>query len=230
MTVRQNGVKTAVGALASSVLKGTASAVWNAAKGLWNAPSNIAHDVVSAVQNPEAALESIENSASTTLADFTKAVTNPGEAIADVSSWFEAEGVEGATEALIGGALDVAEVVVRRDATGNGTNCGSESCDGAVFNNIDSFDGAVSLIHTLDGNIHSFNVSELEATLLAAGKSELATLLTDGSTLFSGIKHHLLGDARGRVLHGYADELAMHNVSRLRFSDINALPRTADLM
>lgn len=217
-----------MGAVVSQVLKGAAKGVWNAAKGLLNAPSTIGNDIVSAVEKPAAALDSIEDTASTTLADFTKAVTNPGAAIADVSTFFETEGVEGVTEALVGGAADVA--LARRDATGNGTNCANDACAGAVFSNIDSFDGAISLIHTLDGNIHSLNVSALESKLLAAGKAELAKVLTEGATLFAGVKHHLLGDARGRVLHAYADELAMHSVSRLRLSDVNARPRTATLM
>lgn len=211
-----------MGAVASSVLKCAAKGVWSVAKGLWNAPGNTANDAVSAAQNPAAALNSIEDSASSTLADFTKTVTNPGEAVADVSSWSEKEGVEGVTEALIGGTLEVAGVAVR-DATGTGPNCTADISEGAVFNRIDSFDGAVSLMHTLDGNIHSFNINALEETLLFVGRENLAIM-------FSGIQRYLLGDARGKVLHGYSDELAMHGVSRLRFSDVSAKPRTISLV
>jgi hypothetical protein len=52
----------------------------------------------------------------------------------------------------------------------------------------------------------------------------------DITSLFSAYGTNILGDADGRSLNGYTDEIAAHNVSRLRLHSPTAMPATAVLL
>lgn len=187
----------------------------------------MANDAVAIVEHPIATVENLGSDVVSTLSDITKVVESPGESLASLGEWFETEGVEGVTESLIEGSL---ELLVRQATATSGTNCANDECAGTAFHKMNSFDGHASLIHGVDGNIYPLNISAFEEKLLAEGKAELAGALTQGANLFTGVNNFLFGDARGRVLHGYTDEMAKHGVSRLRFSDVNAVPKTSMLM
>ena len=230
-------MSTAIKVAAGQVVKTGAKALWGAAKGLYNAPKAIVNDAVSVVENPVATVEGAANDAISTVTDITKVAENPGESLSTVMNWFADEGVEGVAETLVTTEVDekVLELagdalVPRQQAAVNGTNCATADCTGAVFNKIHTFDRAASLIHGADGNIYGTNVSALAETLLAAGRQDLTDVLTKGANLFTGIENALFGDARGRILHAYNDEMEKFGVSRLRLSPVSALPRTAKLV
>ena len=164
---------------------------------------------VNAVRTWWSGTSSAAGDAATTAADFLKnLVGQPGEVITDASELFADTSVED---------LFVVVLVARMHRR-DGTNC-TLNCTGAVFNSFSTYDSLANLYHSLDGSIYSLNATNL-----------LTRATRDSASIFSGINNYLFGDSRGRILHGYKDEVERHGVSRSRLSDINFLPSTSMLM
>ena len=126
-------------------------------------------------------------------------VAQPGEVIEDASSLFADFGAEDA----------VALLVLAKLRKRGGSNCTQSACGGAVATSFHTYDGWATLYHTQSGSIHSFDGSGL-----------LTDATHNASNLFYGTNGICIGDARGRILHVYKDDMARHGVSRLRLSDI----------
>lgn len=105
------------------------------------------------------------------------------------------------------------------NADSPGSICTAENgipCPSATFSNIKAINGAAMLHWAPNGNIYSFNTDRFLSD---------ASSLEAQYRLFSGMAPFITGGALGRVLHGYKDTLASRNVSRLRLSHAETMPK-----
>lgn len=204
-----------VSQVAKQIAIGAAKGVWNGVKNVYTLATNLPNDAATAVEDPRQWFTNTMDDIGDGVNDLKTIAENPGEALSNLGTTIETNGVEGVTEALFTGAVEVgADARKRKLKRRGGTNCTAGDCNGAVFNTFNTYDALATLWHATDGNIYSFSDSKLHE-------------IPDTASTFSGIKYHIFGDSRGRILHGYRDEMEAHNVSRLRLSDINAVPKTA---
>lgn len=170
----------------------------------------------------------VVNNAGTATNDIKTAVTNPGQAIDDAGTFLKTTSPE---DPAIDGLETAAEAAAARLRRRDGTVCNSVlDCVGAGFASFRTIDGLASLWHGIDGNIYAFG-SEVESKLEILSKTLLSAKLFAGTNVTNQyFDNSFVADSRGRILHGYQDEMDTHGVSRLRLSDVNTVPKNSMLL
>lgn len=113
---------------------------------------------------------------------------------------------------------------------GDVTPDGDYSGDELAYTTVTSLDYEFGLHWHENGNVYAIPADETTANADNADPTAASVNPNDITSLFSAYEAYIMGDANGRMLHGYANEFAAHNMSRLRLHDPTSMPKTSVLL
>lgn len=102
--------------------------------------------------------------------------------------------------------------------------------DNATYSVISTQDELFALHWSTNGNVYVISANDTTDSVETTDSDsdyDSEDITTDFATFASAF---ILGDADGRALHGYADELAAHGVTRVRLHDVDEMPATSVML
>jgi hypothetical protein len=92
----------------------------------------------------------------------------------------------------------------------------SDSPKDANYTSLIDISKTLAVVPSVNGNLYAATYSE--------------QLVQTNSILFGNYNGEVFGDDSGRLLHFHPDEMKVYSASRLRLSDENSIPKTADFI
>lgn len=129
-----------------------------------------------------------------------------------------------ATAAIVTAATATASSI---SAVADTASIATASNSSVGFSVIATLDGSLQMHWASNGNIYAIPANDTADSAANSDASDSSIDTSDATGLFASNNAIIAGDSASRIMHGYSDEIAAYNVTRLRLHIPEVMPATS---